>query len=964
MMPGDIRMVGDTIGVYEIIGKLGAGGMGEVFKARDTRLGRFVALKFLSQNVGPDATERARFLQEARAASSLDHPNICTIYDIGQTDDGRTFIVMAYYEGETLRARMARGPMQVADVVRIGRQVAQGLARAHERGIVHRDVKPANIFLTTDGTAKVLDFGIARLLDDTHTQMTRAGTTIGTVNYMAPEQARGEEVDRRADVWALGVILHEMLTGAPAFEAAHPMAVLNAILSREPAPIGSTRTDVPALLTDVVQHALKRDRAERFADAGALDAALARVDGASITASTVQLPVREVSALRRPWMAIPLGLALAMLVGTSGWLLYKQRRASWARNQALPEIARLADDGRFPAAMTLATQAQPYLPDDPVLAGLFTRIAVTVGVESNPAGAQVEMRPYGDTSAPWRAIGTTPIADLLVARSAYRWRFSKAGSEPIERATPPGGGVLRVDLPPSGSVPAGYVKIAKSSEFLMLAGYGLPQEVSLDDYFIQRYEVTNREYKKFVDAGGYRRKEFWKVDFKDADRTLSFEEAIARFRDKAGQPGPATWEVGAYPAGQDEMPVAGVSWYEAAAYAEFAGASLPTIGHWFRAAGVTAGPFLIPLANFNYRGPRVVGESGAMSPSGAYDMAGNVKEWVWNANSKGERYTLGGGAGEPTYLFADLEARSPFDRGLMNGVRCVKYSGNGPDAKNAAPFDRLVRDYTREAPVSNDTFAQFLRQQRYPATPLAARSEKTIDSDPDTRVERVTFAAAYGNERVIAYMWLPKTFKPPYQTLVIFPGSEALRPAGPELLEQPDRYDFLVRSGRAVVHPIYAGMYERFAPLTTDPIVMRDRSIKWVQDFQRTLDYLDTRTDIDHARVGYFGSSLGGGFAPVVLARERRLSLAVLMGAGLLTRKNEPEVEVANYLPRVTQPVLMVNGKYDYFIPYDPAQVTFFKWLGSKDKNQITVDAPHSVPRSDYLPPVLAWLDKYFGPAK
>ena len=658
-------------------------------------------------------------------------------------------------------------------------------------------------------------------------------------------------------------------------------------------------------------------------------------------------------------------LALVALLATSGWLLFNQHRSSWARNQALPEIARLVEADKFADAMTLATEAERYLPGDPILANLWARIAVTVTIESSPSGALVETRLYADKAGAWQSLGTTPITGVRLPRGTYRWRFSKAGNETIERAAPAGGGVVRLELPAAGSVPAGFIKIPKGSEVLMLAGFGLPQEMSLDDYFIQRYEVTNREFKKFVDAGGYRRKEFWTVEFKDKDRTLTWDEAMARFHDKAGQPGPATWEVGAYPAGQDEMPVGGVSWYEAAAYAQFAGLSLPTIAHWYRAAGVTAGPFLIPLANFDYHGPRPVGESGAMSPSGAFDMAGNVKEWVWNATTTGDRYTLGGGAGEPSYLFGDLEARSPFDRGPTNGLRCAKYPGEGrPDVKNAAPFDRLVRDYSREAPVSEATFEQFVRMQRYAAKPLDARIEKTLDGDPATRVERVSFTAAYAGDRVIAYLWLPKGLNPPYQTLVVFPGSEALRPAGPELLEQPDRYDFLVRSGRAVVHPIYQGMYERFTPVSLDPIAMRDRGIQWAQDMRRTLDYLDSRSDIDHAKVGYFGSSLGGGFAPVILAAEPRLSLAVLIGAGLQVQKNEPEIEPVNYLPHVKQPVLMVNGKYDYFIPNDPAQITFFKLLGTADKRHIVVEAPHSVPRSEYLPPVLGWLDKYFGPAR
>jgi serine/threonine-protein kinase len=228
-------MIGITVSHYTIVEKLGEGGMGVVYRARDTRLRRFVALKFLPPHIGPEDQESLRFLQEAEAASGLDHPNICTIHDVGQTDEGRTFIVMAYYEGETLQKRIARGAIPLSEAVAIAEQVASGLGRAHANGIVHRDVKPANIMLTRDAGVKVLDFGVARLLGAT--SLTGPGTAIGTIGYMAPEQVRGEPADQRADVWALGIVLYVMLAGTAPFGGDNPATVINAVLNARPRPI-------------------------------------------------------------------------------------------------------------------------------------------------------------------------------------------------------------------------------------------------------------------------------------------------------------------------------------------------------------------------------------------------------------------------------------------------------------------------------------------------------------------------------------------------------------------------------------------------------------------------------------------------------------------------------------------------------------------------------------------------------
>ncbi len=262
---------GEWIGPFELVEEIGRGGMGVVFKARDQRLDRTIALKMLPHHLSADSSAKNRFIAEARAAAALEHPNIATIYDIGEAPDGRLYIAMAFYEGETLRDRINRGPLDIGEVIDITRQVSAGLARAHSKQVIHRDIKPANILLDADGTVRILDFGIAKVAD---TKLTRSGETIGTVAYMSPEQARGRNVDHRSDLWSLGVVLYEMLAGKRPFDGAYQDGVIYSILHEDPPPLDSVRSDVPPNLTGAIRRLLRRAPHERFASAGDLSAAL------------------------------------------------------------------------------------------------------------------------------------------------------------------------------------------------------------------------------------------------------------------------------------------------------------------------------------------------------------------------------------------------------------------------------------------------------------------------------------------------------------------------------------------------------------------------------------------------------------------------------------------------------------------------------------------------------------------
>ncbi len=292
-------MIGKTISHYKIIEKLGEGGMGVVYKAEDTKLKRTVALKFLPPELTRDPESRKRFIHEAQAASTLEHNNICNIHEIDETEDGQQFIVMAFYAGETLKQKIKRGPLSIDQAIDMAIEIGAGLAKAHAAKILHRDIKPANILVTNDNVVKIVDFGLAKLSGPT--QLTKEGITLGTAAYMSPEQARGEKVDHRTDIWSFGVVLYEMLTGEIPFKGDYEQAVVYSILNEEPEPMENLRNDVPTELQQVVKKAMQRDAGERYQHAHEL---LAELESAKKKLESKKVEVRGKQEKPSPSIAV------------------------------------------------------------------------------------------------------------------------------------------------------------------------------------------------------------------------------------------------------------------------------------------------------------------------------------------------------------------------------------------------------------------------------------------------------------------------------------------------------------------------------------------------------------------------------------------------------------------------------------------------------------------------------------
>jgi serine/threonine protein kinase/dienelactone hydrolase len=981
--PGESKAGATVNGRYRIIGEVGRGGMGVVYKAEDTRLGRTVALKFLTSPSALGEESRERFIHEAQAISELDHPNICTVHEFDQTEAGEMYIVMAFYGVESLRDKIKRGPVAVEDAIETAIQVARGLEKAHRKGIVHRDIKPANLLITEDGMVKIVDFGLAKLAGKTH--VTRTGSTLGTVAYMSPEQAQGKEVDHRTDLWSLGVVLYEMLTGKLPFKGEHDISLLHSIIHEKPQRLRSVQPEVPPELERIVHRALEKRPESRYSSAGAMLEDLKKYRDALRSAESKPFNVGVIlQRARTPRIAIP-ALVLLLVAGFLGyWFLRRQANILWAREKALPEIARLiAENDDVNDAYKLAVQAEAFIPHDPTLTELFSKCSLRINIRTEPPGTRIYFKEYKDPDGEWKYLGISPLENIRVPIGIFRWKMEKEGYETVLAASSTYDYDIsaRNPLIPYNIVRVLHKKGSVSPEMVRVPG-AKTDIGELSDFLIDKYEVTNKQYKEFIDSGGYRDKKYWKHQFLDDSKALAWEKAMARFVDQTGRPGPATWQAGNYTEQQGDFPVSGISWYEAAAYAEFVGKSLPTEVHWGMARG-EYNPMLrwrgleniAPFSNFSGKAPVAVGSLPGISPYGAFDMAGNVREWCWNKTPKG-RSLRGGAWSDPPYIFNTLSQAPPMDRSPRNGFRCALYISPEKIPKEAFQEERIPEDefpdLYKQKPVADSVFQAYREQFSYDKTDLQARVESRKENSEGWIQEKVTFDAAYGGERVIAYLFLPRSTPPPYQTVIFFPGAAAVdRRSSQDLETQYSGWlSFIIKNGRAVLYPVYKGTFERGNDSLTalaeeggDSHQSAELKIQQIKDFRRCVDYLETRQDIDGKKFAFYGMSWGGRFGAIIPAVEPRLKASVLLGASMsLTLR--PEVSQINYVTRVKIPTLMLNGKFDR--RPEKAIQPMYDLLGTPapDKQLKFYETDHIPPRNELIKETLAWLDRYLGPVR
>jgi formylglycine-generating enzyme required for sulfatase activity len=636
--------------------------MATVYAAHDERHDRSVALKVLHPELSA-LLGAERFLQEIRITAKLHHPHILPLYDSGDAD-GFLYYVMPLVEGESLRDLLhAEQRPSLVDSLRLAREAAMALDYAHRQGIVHRDIKPENI-LIDDGHAMVADFGIARAVSTAGGEhLTQTGLAVGTPAYMSPEQSTGSDVDGRSDIFSLACVLYEMITARAPFDGATPQEVIARRLTEDAEPPSSYRTDTPHDLDTLMIRALATHAEERFATAGEMAEALERL----LAVGTAPL----LPARRRRWPIV----ATAAAVVLAGVVVVQQREAV-----RRGEIATLDSLGTLLAASDFDAMASYVAAHDVALDAGFldglrdsTAGRVTVDVGAAGTALQIDRVPRrGPVVA--GPEGVTPFDGWLVA------------GEWIVRVGSAEAPMLVLPLTVRAGVPVALTPILPPDDadgmVVVSAGADPRDGATLEAFLIDRTEVTNAAYLEFVTAGGYGDLDLWPETMAIDGVRVPRRQALRSFVDRSGLPGPSEWRGGTFPEGTALYPVSGVSWYEAAAYAEWAGKRLPSAAEWFRAAvgdSMRAYPWgddvmsVDRRANIGAEGTlTAVGSypSGA-SPFGALDMAGGVREWTATAEGDGH-VTVGGSWPEPMYAFSMLRTRADGSRRTNVGFRLVR----------------------------------------------------------------------------------------------------------------------------------------------------------------------------------------------------------------------------------------------------------------------------------------------------
>jgi len=699
---------------------------------------------------------------------------------------------------------------------------------------------------------------------------------------------------------------------------------------------------------------------------------------------------------RKPAIGLPsllILLLVAAVVVVPNWLRLRREAA----RALLPRIEQLASEGRYAAALELAVSVEARLGSDSALLQLLPLVSDRLSITTEPSGADVYVRlfvPEGENASDREWLGVTPIRDLRVARGDHAVDIQMDGYateqriassalariEGVSGSAPP----IELDLRllPAEEVPDDMVYVPGGPYKLVAADAPLGAVAQLDDYFIDRFEVSNEQYKAFILAGGYTDHSYWTLSFTRDGEKVSWEKAMAGFTDRTGLPGPRNWVSQDYPEGQGRHPVTGVTWYEAAAFAEYAGKSLPTVFQWEKAARNGAFTHYEGVVMpWGYMGPGQTGGGRAnfggagtapvdaypfgVSPFGAHAMAGNAREWTYNAMGAGHVVT-GGSWEDPIYVFSSYGSVPGFTPSPALGFRCVRNSpGAAGDQGAGLIAEEITPSYT---PVDEATFRSYLTHYRYDRRPLAPEVIEIVETDDWTR-EKIRFAGFEGDS-ILAYLFLPKRGAEPFQTMVFVPGAGSFFTEtvaeNAEWLLGPN-----IKAGRALMAVVMKGMLEReWGPgyVVPEPssVRFRDLMVRHATELRLGLDYLETRPEVDMDKLAYVGQSWGAGSRLLFAALDERFKSVVFIGGGIdeTLHPTVPEASNINFAPYISVPKLLLNGRQDEEHGYYTRALPLWNLLREPKKLVLVEGAGHIPPVEARVPAINAWLDETLGPLR
>jgi formylglycine-generating enzyme required for sulfatase activity/predicted esterase len=660
----------------------------------------------------------------------------------------------------------------------------------------------------------------------------------------------------------------------------------------------------------------------------------------------------------------------------------------WVNNFALPDLKQKLGEDDYVGAWDNLNSMNSFAPFFYNSDSIDSDISLPVSLNLNEDNVEVYWKPYtAEKDYEWRYIGKTPLPKTRLPRGVIQIKLVKEGfhEKDIVEANPsytfknhpipPIFEISNIEMNKLGTVPDGMIAIDGGRFIPALIGEGVT-DYNLSPYFIDKYEVNNEEFKKFIDDGGYEIFQYWKdMEFIKEGESLTWEEAKEFMVDSTGRTGPLSWELGDYKEGQGKLPVTGITWYEAQAFARYKGNILPPMYHWAKAAfpvteiAAPISPVLLKKSNFSNQSAQEVGNSG-IGAYGTYDMAGNVTEWSWNIFG-GRGLTLGGSYEDAAYS-ASLATPAPrFTRSKLIGFRTARLI----NPRDLNPFgDPINRPAPKPPsfykPFTDSEFSLYSRNFDVGKKDLNSKVIYIDESHPIWDKERVQIDVGYGNEKMDILIFKPKgsNFNK-LDSIILYPGANYYRNP-PEIDEvNPGEYglDFIIKSGRALVWPAYKGSMNRINdmnisfPRTPDHMRMfRQLLSNWTVDTSRAIDYLQSRNEFNPDNIFYVGMSYGGIYTTHVLLFEDRFKAAVLYVGGM-TPGIPPMSDGKNHFPRMKLPILMLNGRQDYLVP-ESAPQSMFSFIGTpeKDKRLVFYDSGHwPLPRNQMIKETLSWLDRY-----